>query len=126
VFLPESVAEWISQQMPIGDLGRVHFRIGKRIPFWWLARGRNFAGLTLWNHVFLVEHCWCVEPIDRVTLEIVLHELVHVLQYRRRPFTFPIRYIVDHLRYGYWRNPAETEARAVALQIAQQFERVKN
>ena len=121
VFLPESVATWISDRLPIGELRKIHFRLGKRIPFWWVVPGRDFTGLTLWNRVYLAERCWRVDPLDRLTLELLLHELVHVLQYRRRPFSFPLRYLVDHVKYGYFRNPAEIEARAVAFEIAREL-----
>ncbi len=39
------------------------------------------------------------------------HELAHVAQWRRRPFTFPVRYLWCHLRYGYAANPYELEAK---------------
>ena len=39
------------------------------------------------------------------------HELEHVRQWRTRPLTFPIRYLLCHLRYGYRDNPYERAAR---------------
>lgn len=38
------------------------------------------------------------------------HELVHVYQLYREPFTFFIKYLYFHLKYGYWKNPYEIEA----------------
>lgn len=40
------------------------------------------------------------------------HELAHVEQWLRHPFTFPFRYTAAHIRYGYRDNPFEREARA--------------
>lgn len=117
VFLPQDVADWISRQLllkDLGDLTTIQFRLCCRIPFGWLVRARSFAGLTLWNRVYLVESCWCVEPLTASTLELVFHELVHVVQYRRNPILFPLRYWMNHVRYGYERNPAEVEAREMA------------
>jgi len=120
VLLPEHPARWIAEHLPVGDLNRVQFRLGSRIPFWWVVPG-SFSGLTLWNRVYVVENSWFLEPLRRSTLELILHELVHVVQYRRNPITFPFRYVLDHLRFGYERNPAEVEARAVAARLADSF-----
>jgi len=121
VLLPENLSNWIAQHLPIGDLSRIRFRLGRRIPFWWVVPGGSFSGLTLWNRIYVVESCWFLEPIRRNTLELIVHELVHVLQYRRNPVTFPFRYVFDHLRYGYERNPAEVEARAVAARLVDAY-----
>ena len=51
----------------------------------------------------------------------LLHELVHVAQYRRNPVLFPLRYLIHHFRYGYDRNPAEVEARETASRLAASF-----
>ena len=121
VLLPENLSNWIAQHLPIDNLSRIRFRLGRRIPFWWAVPGGSFSGLTLWNRVYVVESCWFLEPIRRNTLELIVHELVHVLQYRRNPVTFPFRYVFDHLRYGYERNPAEVEARAVAARLVDAY-----
>jgi len=121
VLLPENLSNWIAQHLPIGDLRSIRFRLGRRIPFWWVVPGGSFSGLTLWNRIYVVESCWFLEPIRRNTLELIVHELVHVLQYRRNPVTFPFRYVFDHLRYGYERNPAEVEARAVAARLVDAY-----
>ena len=42
----------------------------------------------------------------------LLHELQHVLQYQREGFTgFIFKYFINHIRYGYYNNPYEVEAR---------------
>ena len=124
VFLPQDVADWISRQVPLKDLGdltTVQFRLCRRIPFGWMLRSRSIGGLTLWNRVYVIEHCWQTQPLGAATIELVLHELVHVVQYRRNPILFPLRYLVNHLTYGYEKNPAEVEARTIAANLAHDF-----
>jgi hypothetical protein len=121
VLLPEDLARWIAEQLPLGDLNRIQFRLGPRIPFWWIVPGGQFSGLTLWNRVYVIESCWFLEPLRRNTLELILHELVHVIQYRRNPIVFPFRYVIDHFRHGYELNPAEVEARSIASRLADSF-----
>ncbi|HEX6560082.1 MAG TPA: DUF4157 domain-containing protein [Longimicrobiales bacterium] len=53
-----------------------------------------------------------VHPSMRVTARLVKHELAHVRQWQENRWAFPVRYVVNHLRYGYERNPFEVEARA--------------
>lgn len=48
-------------------------------------------------------------PLDGRLLR---HELAHVQQWQRYPLTFPARYVINHIRYGYEANPYEVEARA--------------
>src|SRR5262245_55037096 len=121
VFLPESVSHWITQQLPLADLDRIQFRLCRRFPFSWLVGNRRFEGITFWNRIYLVEGNWRLEPPSRASLELIVHELVHVLQYRRNPFWFPLRYAIDFLRYGYEDNPAEVKARAAAARVADSF-----
>lgn len=53
-----------------------------------------------------------VAPGVAVSERLVRHELAHVRQWERQPFTFPIRYVAGHIRHGYRDNPFEREARA--------------
>jgi hypothetical protein len=53
-----------------------------------------------------------VHPSVRVTPQLVRHELAHVRQWQKNRWTFPVRYVVNHFRYGYDQNPYEVEARA--------------
>ena len=121
VFLPEKLARRIAEYFPQLDLDTIQFRLCRRIPFSWLAGGKRFAGLTLWNRVYLLEDHWPPEPLTRVNVELIVHELAHVLQYRRNPLLFPLRYVIDHFRYGYESNPAEVEARETARSVAESF-----
>jgi hypothetical protein len=79
------------------------------------------SGLTLANRVYIrTDYC----PIDienAGTVELVFHELVHVMQFRRNPILFPVRYLVRHLRYGYSLNPFEREARRRGAELTVQF-----
>ncbi|MFN4247106.1 MAG: DUF4157 domain-containing protein [Flavipsychrobacter sp.] len=43
----------------------------------------------------------------------LLHELQHVLQYKRDGFAgFIYKYLLNHIKHGYYNNPYEVEARA--------------
>lgn len=52
-----------------------------------------------------------VHPDAELSERLLRHELEHVRQWERHPVTFPILYILHHLRYGYRDNPYEIEAR---------------
>ena len=52
-----------------------------------------------------------VHPSIRVTDKLMRHELAHVKQWQEYCWTFPVRYVMNHLRYGYHDNPVEVEAR---------------
>lgn len=53
-----------------------------------------------------------VHPNVQLTGRLLRHELAHVRQWQQHPVTFPARYVINHLRYGYDANPYEVEARA--------------
>jgi hypothetical protein len=82
---------------------------------------RNVQGLTLWNTIYLTsKHC-PIDIISRQTLGLIFHELIHVEQFQRNPVLFPLMYLWGHLRYGYWQNPAEVEARERASQLTRRW-----
>jgi hypothetical protein len=56
-----------------------------------------------------------IHPEVRLTRGLLRHELAHVRQWQQRPLTFPLRYVLRHLRHGYEKNPYEVEARAAEL-----------
>jgi hypothetical protein len=62
------------------------------------------AAVTLGNTII-------VHPDIQLTSRLLRHELEHVRQWRRNPISFPARYVINHLRYGYHDNPYEVEAR---------------
>ena len=120
--LPNVLVNWISLHVPtLGDPCKIRFTLCRRIPFWWIPGNRNMAGLTLANRVYLrAEYC-PVDPMNRLTVELVFHELIHVVQFRRNPLLFPLRYLLDHLRYGYANNPSEVEARRLAARLTDRY-----
>jgi hypothetical protein len=72
----------------------------------WLSGMRApAAAVTLGNAIV-------VHPDARLTAGLLRHELAHVRQWRAAPFSFPLRYVLNHVRHGYHDNPYEVEARA--------------
>lgn len=71
---------------------------------WFAGTGRPAAAVTIGSTIV-------VHPEAKVSEALLRHELAHVRQWRERPWTFAVRYAVQHLRYGYRDNPYEVEAR---------------
>ena len=71
----------------------------------WLVR-TGYAGITLPPFgIYILK-----ERIDEAVLR--KHELVHWEQYERMGFVkFYATYLYYNLKYGYWHNPMEVEAR---------------
>jgi uncharacterized protein DUF4157 len=72
----------------------------------WLSGMRHSAAAVTLGDAILVH------PEARLTNDLLRHELAHVRQWRERPFSFPLRYVLRHLQHGYECNPYEVEARA--------------
>ena len=90
------------------ELHAARFRAGGlpvRVGGWLLGRSRVDA-VTLWRTVFVA---WEIEPSP----ELLLHELRHVQQFCESR-TFPVRYIWETIRRGYFENLFEREARNFA------------
>ena len=90
------------------ELDAVNWRRGGmpvRIAGWFLGQ-QSAAAITLWRTVFLA-------PAQRPEAELLLHELRHVHQFEER-LTFPLQYIWESLRRGYYKNRFEADARAYA------------
>ena len=65
----------------------------------------RFIAITLGGTVFT--------KLPSLTPAVLRHESVHVEQWRRHGcIGFPVRYLWNHLKYGYELNPFEVEARA--------------
>ena len=75
----------------------------------WLSGMRKPAAAVTLGDAILIH------PDVRLTASLLRHELAHVRQWKQRPLTFPIRYVLRHLRHGYEKNPYEVEARAAEL-----------
>lgn len=90
------------------ELDAVNWRRGGlpvRVAGWFLGQ-RSAAAITLWGTVFLA-------PTLSPDAELLLHELRHVHQFEER-LTFPLQYIWESLRRGYYQNRFEADARAYA------------
>lgn len=70
---------------------------------------RPVSAVTLRNTIVAYD-----KPVGTMSAGLLAHELVHVEQWRRYGWTFPIRYIWG-LRRGYRDNPYEQEAHAAGL-----------
>jgi hypothetical protein len=111
------VRRWIATHMPdVGPVAKVRIKTCRRVPFSWIPGNRDITGLTLWNRIYLKE--------GAASLELLFHELTHVEQFRRSPLLFPLRYIIQHFRYGYDDNPAEVEARERSAALANLYRSV--
>ena len=128
VLLPESLCSWVDEHLPtLRSAEGVRFKTCERIPFWWIPGNRHVEGVTLWNTVYLTENHCPIDLFDRRTVELIFHELIHVEQFRRNTISFPFKYLLGHIRYGYWMNPAEVEARSRAARLTKiYFEQTKD
>lgn len=91
------------------ELARARWRRGG-LPVYvagWCLGQRSAAAITLWNTVFL-------SPAVRLAPELLLHELRHVEQFAASR-TFPLRYLWESVRRGYFDNRYEADARAFAV-----------
>lgn len=114
---------WINVVMPnVGGVGKVRIRCCDKLPFEWLPGFLpNAQGITLWNTIYLKNRCCPIDPSDDASVELLLHELVHIEQFRRGYVSFPLQYLVDLARVGYWKIPAEVEARRVAAELMERY-----
>lgn len=71
---------------------------------WLSGMGGPAAAVTIGRMII-------VHPKAPLSRRLLRHELAHVRQWQRQPWTFSIRYALNHLRYGYEQNPFEVEAR---------------
>jgi hypothetical protein len=120
--LPDPLQSWIAEHMPeLASARRVRLNARRRIPFSWIPGNATVSGITLWNRIYLRDHFFPINVRDRRTVELIFHELIHVLQFRRNPLLFPVKYLAHHFMYGYENNPAEVEARRVAAQLSADY-----
>jgi hypothetical protein len=92
------------------ELAGVQWRSGGvpvNVAGWFLGQ-RSAAAITLWRTVFLA-------PSARVDAELLLHEFRHVQQFEAS-VTFPVRYLWEGARRGYFANRYEVDAREYAAQ----------
>ena len=89
------------------ELAEARWRVGglpPRVAGWFLGMA-SVSAVTLWSYVFL-------SPRARLSRDLLLHELAHVRQFRRA--SFPILYVYETLRRGYYHNRFEVDARTFA------------
>lgn len=102
----------------VAPVDRLRILSCRRLPFEWPpGRRSRIRGITLWRRVYLLDRCCPVDGCDFPAVELLLHELVHVEQFRRNPLRFPLRYLRDLVRFGYLQHPAEIEARQRAAAL---------
>jgi hypothetical protein len=90
------------------ELARVTWRRGGvpvTVAGWCLGQ-RSAAAITLWRTVFLA-------PRALVDLELLLHEYRHVQQFEAS-VSFPVKYLWESVRRGYFDNRYEVDARDYA------------
>jgi hypothetical protein len=86
----------------------VSVRVGRLIPY----LGGLFSGMGQPAAAVTLGRTIVVDPSVPIDRRLIRHELAHVRQWQQNPVTFPARYVLNHFRYGYERNPYEVEARA--------------
>jgi hypothetical protein len=102
----ERLPDALLEQFP--ELREARYRRGglpPRIAGWCLGQ-HSVAAITLWSTVWLGAHA-------NPDAELLLHESRHVAQFRARK-AFPILYLWESLRRGYWNNRFEIDAREYA------------
>lgn len=90
------------------ELGIPRYRRGglpPRIAGWCIGQ-RSVAAITLWRTIWLADHVVAED-------ELLLHESRHVAQFQASR-TFPLLYLWESLRHGYWNNRFEVDARRYA------------
>ena len=85
----------------------VEVRIGRWVP----ALGGRLSGMRRAAAAVTLGRTIVVHPEAALEPRLLRHVLEHVREWRLYPVTFPLRYALCHLRYGYHDNPYEREAR---------------
>jgi hypothetical protein len=107
---PELVEPALLDRYP--ELRAPRYRRGglpPRVAGWCLGRG-SVSAITLWSTI------WLGDSAD-ATAELLLHESRHVAQFEASKL-FPIHYLWESLRRGYWNNRYEVDARDYARRRA--------
>lgn len=85
----------------------VRIRVGRWVP----ALGGLLSGMRRSAAAVTLGRTIVVHPDALMDGRLLRHELEHVRQWQRHPLTFPLRYALNHLKYGYRDNPYERAAR---------------
>jgi hypothetical protein len=92
---------------PIALPDGVSVRVGRVIPY----LGGLFSGMGGPAAAVTLGRTIVVDPGVQLDARLVRHELAHVRQWQESPVGFPLRYVLNHFRYGYDQNPYEVAAR---------------
>jgi hypothetical protein len=109
---PVALSDGVLRAYP--ELSRARWRRGGlpvRVGGWCLGQ-RTVAAITLWRTVWLAPD---LEP----SVELLLHELRHVHQFESSRI-FPMLYVWESLRRGYFENRFESDARSYAAARVQE------
>ncbi len=106
----------LGPEVPTAELphpvpARVRVRRSRLIP--WIGglfMGRGSGGRRSAAAAVTLRNTILVNPAAALTDDLIVHELVHVEQWRDP--LFPLKYAVQSLRHGYRENPYEAEAYA--------------
>ena len=101
----------VSSRMTVAE-GPVPEGVAVRAARWLPVIAGRLSGMQAPAAAVTLGRTIIVHPRVELTGRLLRHELAHVRQWQRYPVTFPARYILSHLRYGYEANPYEVEARA--------------
>ena len=109
--IPHELPAVVVEEFPeLRDVRWRHGGIPPRVGGWFLGR-RSVSAITLGRTVFL-------SPEARPSAELLLHELAHVRQFQASR-AFPLRYLWESIRRGYYMNRFEVDARAFAADRVQ-------
>ena len=121
--LSSDLLEWIDKNIPdLSGIQTVKLYSCERLPFEWLA-GRNSkpSGVTIANRIYIRSTLCPINSKDYSSLELLFHELVHVVQFRKNRLIHPLQYVWKLWRKGYWDHPMEQEARDRASELAEKY-----
>jgi len=90
------------------------FYILVKLPNWcWYKKYRGFGGI--YPFVFYKS---LKQPVQQ---GVIIHELEHLKQFRKQPFTFHFRYIYYLIKFGYKKNPYEISARKIQSNFLKEY-----
>jgi hypothetical protein len=123
ITLPAPLADWIDEHWPeLRGVRTIKVYACSRLPFQWIwDRRARYSGLGLWNRIYLTDPFFPLDPGNLAAIELLFHELTHVMQWRRNPLLGPLQYLWRTWRDGYRDNAMEVEARAQAARLIAQY-----
>ena len=109
---PDCFRNWVKQNVAGINIDRTVFIATDRLPFQWIPGFRKtVSGMVILNRVYIRKKYYPVDPQDKRTVALLLHELVHVQQGKRMAWAGFLLVYLLLLTKGYWNHPMEVEAR---------------